>query len=77
MLFIGVAFSQQPSTANGSQASPITGLVPDHATLSVENLDVEASWYERVLGFRVLRKVDSNPDFINQQMAIPGQEIRI
>jgi len=75
VLFIGTAFSQQPSAANGSQAPPITGLVPDHATLSVENLDVEAAWYERVLGFKVLRKMDSNPDFINQQMAIPGYRI--
>jgi catechol-2,3-dioxygenase len=75
VFFIGFAFSQQPSAANGSEASPITGLVPDHATLSVENIDVEASWYERVLGFKVLRKMDSNPDFINQQMAIPGYRI--
>lgn len=75
VLFIGIAFCQQPSAANDSQAPPITGLVPDHATLSVENLDVEASWYERVLGFKVFRKMDSNPDFINQQMAIPGYRI--
>ena len=75
VLSIGAAFSQQPSAATDSQAPPITGLVPDHATLSVENLAVEASWYERVLGFKVFRKMDSNPDFINQQMAIPGYRI--
>ncbi len=75
MLFIGVAFSQQPSAVNHPQAPPVTGLVPDHATLSVENLEAEASWYERVLGFKVFRKMDSNPDFINQQMAIPGYRI--
>jgi len=75
VLFTGAAFSQQPSAANDSQAPPITGLIPDHATLSVENLYVEASWYERVLGFKVWRKMDSNPDFINQQMAIPGYRI--
>jgi catechol 2,3-dioxygenase-like lactoylglutathione lyase family enzyme len=75
VLFIGAAFSQQPSAVNHSQAPPVTGLVPDHATLSVENLDMEASWYERVLGFKVVRKMDSNPDFINQQMAIPGYRI--
>jgi len=75
VLFMGAAFSQSPSATNDSQAPPITGLVPDHATLSVANLDVEASWYERVLGFKVWRKMDSNPDFINQQMAIPGYRI--
>ncbi len=75
VLFIGTAFCQQPPAANDSRASPVTGLVPDHATLSVENLEVEASWYERVLGFKVLRRMDSNPDFINQQMAIPGYRI--
>jgi catechol-2,3-dioxygenase len=75
VLSIGAAFSQQPSAVNGSQAPPVTGLVPDHATLSVENLEVEASWYERVLGFKVFRRMDSNPDFINQQMAIPGYRI--
>ena|ERR1022692_1076089 len=75
VLSIGAAFSQQPSAVNDSQTPPVTGLVPDHATLSVENLEVEASWYERVLGFKVFRKMDSNPDFINQQMAIPGYRI--
>ena len=75
VLSIGAAFSQQPSAVNDSQAPPVTGLVPDHATLSVENLELEASWYERVLGFKVFRRMDSNPDFINQQMAIPGYRI--
>jgi catechol-2,3-dioxygenase len=75
VFFIGAAFSQQPSSVNDSQAPPVTGLVPDHATLSVENLEAEASWYERVLGFKVFRRMDSNPDFINQQMAIPGYRI--
>ncbi len=69
-LFLGVAFSQK-----FSKASPVTGLVPDHATISVENLDVEAEWYERVLGFKVWRKMDSDPDHINQQMSIPGYRI--
>src|SRR5579872_298303 len=76
VLFSGHAFPQQPSTTpDALKAPPISGLVPDHATLSVDNLDVEAAWYERVLGFKVLRKMDSNPDMINQQMAIPGYRI--
>ena len=74
----GVAVAQQATTASSeTQAPPVTGLVPDHATLSVENLDREAEWYGRVLGFKVLRKMDSNPDFINEQLAIPGYRIDI
>jgi catechol 2,3-dioxygenase-like lactoylglutathione lyase family enzyme len=66
---------QQPAAAAAAQVPPVSGLVPDHATLSVENLDREAEWYQRVLGFKVLRKMDQNPDFINEQLAIPGYRI--
>lgn len=68
----GAARAQQPAA---NDAPPISGLVPDHATLSVENLDVEQQWYTRVLGFKILRKMDSNPDMINEQLAIPGYRI--
>lgn len=75
-LLSGAAFSQQiPPAANDVQAPPVSGLVPDHATLSVENLDLEQQWYTRVLGFKILRKMDSNPDMINEQLAIPGYRI--
>jgi len=74
VLFCGTALSQQPS-ADNAQPPPVTGLVPDHATLSVENIDREAGWYERVLGFKVLSKSDSNPDFINWHLVIPGYRI--
>lgn len=75
-LFCGLVLSQQATAAaQETQVPPVTGLVPDHATLSVENLDLEAAWYERVLGFKVFRKMDSDPGFINQQMAIPGYRI--
>lgn len=73
MLLSGRAISQQPKTDN--QPGPVTGLVPDHATLSVENLDREAEWYERVLGFKVYSKSDSNPDFRNWHLVIPGYRI--
>lgn len=71
LLVTGTAAAQQPA----GQPSPITGLVPDHATLSVESLDKEADWYGRILGFKVLRRMDQNPDFINEQLAIPGYRI--
>src|SRR4051812_29264825 len=64
-----LAKAQQPPTP------PVTGLVPDHATLSVENLEREAEWYERVLGFKVYSKSDANPDFRNWHLVIPGYRI--
>lgn len=66
----GGALAQQPSTA-----PPVTGLVPDHATLSVENIEVEAAWLERVLGFKVFSKSEANPDFRNWHLVIPGYRI--
>lgn len=76
-LVCAATFAQQGAHGTSSAASPVTGLVPDHATLSVENIDREAEWYGRVLGFKILRKMDSNPDFINEQLAIPGYRIDI
>lgn len=70
----GVACSQQRAKES-PQPPPVTGLVPDHATLSVENLEQEAEWYERVLGFKVYSKSDSNPDFRNWHLVIPGYRI--
>jgi catechol 2,3-dioxygenase-like lactoylglutathione lyase family enzyme len=73
VMFAGAAFSQQSATA--ADSPPVSGLVPDHATLSVENLDLEQQWYTRVLGFKILRKMDTNPYMINEQLAIPGYRI--
>jgi catechol 2,3-dioxygenase-like lactoylglutathione lyase family enzyme len=68
----------QPTAEGGAPAPaapPVTGLAPDHATLSVENLDREAEWYERVLGFKIFSKSDTNPDFRNWHLVIPGYRI--
>jgi catechol 2,3-dioxygenase-like lactoylglutathione lyase family enzyme len=65
----------QPAPAETAAAPPVTGLVPDHATLSVESIEREAEWYERVLGFKVFSKSDSNPDFRNWHLVIPGYRI--
>lgn len=53
MLFSGVVLGQVPSI---DKAPPVSGLIVDHATLSVESIPVEAEWYERVLGFKGLCK---------------------
>ena len=72
-LLCGAAYAQQP--AGAAQPGPVTGLVPDHATLSVENIEREAEWFERVLGFKPLSKSNANPDFINWHLVIPGYRI--
>jgi catechol 2,3-dioxygenase-like lactoylglutathione lyase family enzyme len=65
------AAAQAPAPA----APPVSGLVPDHATLSVENLEREAEWYQRVLGFTVYSRSDANPDLRNWHLVIPGYRI--
>jgi catechol 2,3-dioxygenase-like lactoylglutathione lyase family enzyme len=74
-----------PAAAPAKPAlSPVTGLVPDHAAASVADIEKEAEWYERVLGFKVLNKYNEhvlatqaaeNPDFINWHLSIPGYRI--
>ena len=68
-----LAIAQQASAQQ--QAPPVTGLVPDHATLSVANLDQMIDWYTKVLGFKVWRKMDQDPANINAQLYIPGYRI--
>jgi catechol 2,3-dioxygenase-like lactoylglutathione lyase family enzyme len=72
VVLCGVALSQ-PGRARAE--NPLTGLAPDHATISVENLDRTAEWYQRVLGFKVARRFDTNPDFLLEQLSIPGYRI--
>jgi|HubBroStandDraft_5_1064220.scaffolds.fasta_scaffold128508_2 catechol 2,3-dioxygenase-like lactoylglutathione lyase family enzyme len=75
-LCCGAAFSQQPAAAaSEAQPSPVTGLVPDHATLSVANMDQEVAFFERVLGFKVWHRMDTNPDNIGVQMRLPNYRI--
>jgi catechol 2,3-dioxygenase-like lactoylglutathione lyase family enzyme len=69
-------FSQPGAAQAGNPATaPLTGLVPHHATLSVENLDRVAAWYESVLGFKLSHLSDTNPDFVVANLAIPGYRI--
>jgi catechol 2,3-dioxygenase-like lactoylglutathione lyase family enzyme len=74
----------QETPADKAQPPPVTGLVPDHAGISVADVSREAEWYERVLGFKVLNKYNErvlasaapdNPEFINWHLQIPGFRI--
>jgi catechol 2,3-dioxygenase-like lactoylglutathione lyase family enzyme len=59
---------------NDARLAPVTGLQPDHATLSVGNLPAEAAWYEHVLGFKI-RSKSNDPGYVNWHLVIPGYRI--
>jgi len=65
----------QPGAAQRGGAQPLTGLVPHHVTISVENMDLESDWLVRVLGFKLATPSDTNPDFLNHHLTIPGYRI--
>ena len=72
----GVTLSQSATTeAGNTQPGPLTGLVPDHATISVENVERVADWYERILGFKVTHRLNNDPGFVLEQLSIPGYRI--
>ena len=63
------------SAAQSAPPAPLTGLLPHHVTISVENLDREVDWYVRVLGFKAEPRNGNDPDFRNQHVIIPGYRI--
>jgi catechol 2,3-dioxygenase-like lactoylglutathione lyase family enzyme len=69
------SFAQSTTSQATTVSGPVTGLAPDHATLSVANIEREAEWYERVLGFKPFSKSEANPDFRNWHLVIPGYRI--
>jgi catechol 2,3-dioxygenase-like lactoylglutathione lyase family enzyme len=76
VLFCGMVLSQPGVSQTGNtQAGPLTGLMPDHVTISVEDLDRESEWYVRVLGFKVAPHTDTDPDFLNWHLTIPGYRV--
>lgn len=73
MFLCSFAISQE--AANDTQAPPVSGLVADHATLSVASIPAEAEWYERVLGFKVSAKISQDPHMSSWRMVIPNFRI--
>jgi catechol-2,3-dioxygenase len=65
----------QVCPAQGENAAVgLSGLAADHVTLSVANMGRESE-YERVLGFKVARSFDDNPENLVRQLRIPGYGI--
>ena len=52
----GVALAQTPSPSNGASFD----ISPHHAAISVPNLEESVAWYQRMLGFEVVRRVAPN-----------------
>jgi catechol 2,3-dioxygenase-like lactoylglutathione lyase family enzyme len=71
VFFYGAALP--PTSAQTGNA--LTGLVPEHITISVEDIDREANWYMRVLGFKLAPPNDTNPAFLNHHLSIPGYRV--
>jgi catechol 2,3-dioxygenase-like lactoylglutathione lyase family enzyme len=51
-------------------------LTPDHATVSVADLDREVAWFQRVLGFKVAERI-KGADFEVVHMTIPTFRIDV
>jgi catechol-2,3-dioxygenase len=61
--------------ARDTKATALTGLAPQHITISVESLNRESEWYVDVLGFKAEPSSGGNPDFLIQHLTIPGYRI--
>jgi methylmalonyl-CoA/ethylmalonyl-CoA epimerase len=54
----GMAHAQTPSTAG----NPSFEITPHHTGISVPNMEESVAWYQRMLGFEVVRRVTPNPN---------------
>ncbi len=70
---IALASSSLSWSAPAPDANPLR-LTPDHATASVADLDREAAWYERIMGFHEVGR-HREADFEIRRLAIPGYRI--
>ncbi|HTZ59770.1 MAG TPA: VOC family protein [Acidobacteriaceae bacterium] len=62
------------SPAQSTTLNPLH-LTENHVTASVANLELEAAWYERVLGFHRSALLGGRKDFGLYQMTMPGNRI--
>ena len=69
-----VSISGEQSAAQSGNINPLR-LSPNHVTASVADLDSEANWYERVLGFQRSARLGGRKDFALYQMTMPGNRI--
>jgi lactoylglutathione lyase len=68
--------AQTASVPSGPVVEPsvLDHMEPDHATISVQDLDKERDWYMKVFGFKVLKHM-TNPTSEVLMMKMPGYRI--
>jgi len=71
---LGMALTSDAQGANPTGPTVLDHLQPDHATISVQDVDKEREWYERVLGFKFLKRM-TNPTSQVTMLVIPGYRI--
>ncbi len=71
LLAVAVTAWEQPA----AQSSNPLRLSTNHVTASVSNLNREADWYERVLGFHRSELLGGRKDFGLYKMTMPGNRI--
>ena len=75
LALLAVAFlAWEKSAAQSNKVNPLH-LSTNHVTASVADLEREAEWYERVLGFRRSKLLGGRKDFGLYQMTMPGNRI--
>jgi catechol 2,3-dioxygenase-like lactoylglutathione lyase family enzyme len=75
LALLAVAFTAlENAFAQSSTLNPLH-LSTNHVTASVANLEQEAAWYERVLGFHRSALLGGRKDFGLYQMTMPGNRI--
>jgi catechol 2,3-dioxygenase-like lactoylglutathione lyase family enzyme len=75
LALLAIVFAvQDPSAAQSSKSSP-PRLSMNHVTASVADLNQEAEWYERVLGFHRSELLGGRKDFGLYKMTMAGNRI--
>jgi catechol 2,3-dioxygenase-like lactoylglutathione lyase family enzyme len=75
LALLTVAFiAWETSAAQSNKSNPLH-LSTNHVTASVADLEREAAWYERVLGFHRSAFMGGRKDFGLYQMTMPGNRI--
>jgi hypothetical protein len=75
LALLALAFNAWEASIAQSSKLNLLNLSTNHVTASVANLEQEAAWYERVLGFHRSELLGGRKDFGLYQMTMPGNRI--
>lgn len=74
-LSIGIFVTGAALAQQASDTPPLAGLTPDHATLSVGDIQKESAWYQRVLGFKLSQSFTNEGGAPIQILTISGYRL--